>query len=504
MPLHQTDKNEIKTGVPKGIVLRHEGFRNWAEFVPPLYKAGEGPETVLQQSSIGFDMAYLQAFFALCHGGTVCIAPWAKRVDAGAITDIIAAEGVTVTSGVPSEYMNWLRYGNQEALAQATQWRTILCGGEPGTNTVLELQVLLGPQLPPRFFHMYGPTETSITSASIELFYGRDNAEALTVGGPFPNYGVYVLDDQLRPVPAGVQGEIFIGGAGVAAGYLGNGSLTAERFVQDPYAPPSFRARGWSTMHRTGDNGRWHEDGDGLLIEGRRSGDTQHKLRGLRIDLQEVEKVMLKEAGRVLSQVTVKVRRTSPDSPEFLVAHAQFHPKHCPPDVQEQQQFLNALSSHLPLPQYMWPAMSVPVQELPMMSSGKLDRRAIAALPLPEMPGPDETQAAADAIAALPLTETEAWLKKTWEKVISKDVVSSHQIAPDSDFFHVGGTSMLLLRLQAEIRQKFGLRVPLVQMFASSSLGSMARLIDQRAEAASQSAPAMIDWDTETDMSTQT
>lgn len=493
------------TGVPKGIVLSHGGFRNWAEFVPPLYKAGEGPETVLQQSSIGFDMAYLQAFFALCHGGTVCIVPRAKRVDASAITDIIAAEGVTVTSGVPSEYMNWLRYGNQEALARSTTWRTILCGGEPGTNTVLELQASLGPQPPPRFFHMYGPTETIITAASIELFYGRDHAEVPTVGGPFPNYSIYVLDDQLRPVPAGVQGEIYIGGAGVAAGYLRNDALTAERFVHDPFAPSRFRSRGWSTMHRTGDKGRWHKDGSGLLIEGRRSGDTQHKLRGLRIDLQEVEKVMLKEAGGVLSQVIVTVRRTSPDSPEFLVAHAQFHPKHCPPEIQDQQKFLNTLSSRLPLPQYMWPAITVPVQVLPMMSSGKLDRRAIATLPLPETSSFDETDAL-DTVPVADLTETEAWLKRTWEKVISKDVVSSHQIVTDSDFFHVGGTSMLLLRLQAEIRQNFGFQIPLVHLFASSSLGAMARLMDKRAEAESQQsiAPTIIDWDAETDVFTQT
>lgn len=501
------------TGVPKGIVLGHGGFRNWAEFVPPLYTsgAGKGPETVLLQSSIGFDMAYLEAFFALCHGGTVCIVPRAKRVDASAITDIIAAEGVTVTSGVPSEYMNWLRYGNHEALARSTTWRTILCGGEPGTTTVLELQASLGPQPPPHFFHMYGPTETSITAASIQLSYGRDNAEVATVGGPFPNYSIYVLDDQLRPVPAGVQGEIYIGGAGVAAGYLRNEALTAERFVPDPFAPSWFQSRGWSTMHRTGDKGRWHKDGSGLVIEGRRSGDTQHKLRGLRIDLQEVEKVMLKQAGGVLSQVIVTVRRTSPDSPEFLVAHAQFHPQHADsrPDItsqDEQQQFLNSLSSRLPLPQYMWPAMTVPVQVLPMMSSGKLDRRAIAALPLPETSSFVETDAL-DTDPVTNLTETELWLKRTWENVISKDVISSHQIVTDSDFFHVGGTSMLLLRVQAEIRQNFGFQIPLVQLFASSSLGAMARLVDQRAEAESQQSIApstIIDWDAETDLSTQT
>lgn len=469
----------------------------------PCYFTDEGPGTVLQQTSIGFDIAYLQVFVALCYGGTLCIVPRAKRVDPSAITGIIAAEGVTMTAGVPSELMNWLHYGDGEALARSAQWKTICMGGEAVTITLLELQALLGPKPPPRFFHIYGPTETTITATSAELFYGRDTAEPLPVGGAFPNYSVYVLDDQLRPLPPGVQGEVWFGGAGVAAGYLGNAALTAERFVDDPFAPTSFRARGWSTMHRTGDKGRWRPDGSGLQIEGRRTGDTQHKLRGFRIDLQEIEKVMLKEAGGVLSQVVVTVRRTEPDSPEFLVAHAQFHPKDCPEDPRDQQLFLNTLSTRLPLPQYMRPAVTFPLEDLPVTSSGKLNRRALAALPLPEMTISCDDHVDGTETIAIDLTETEAWLKRTWEKIIPESVVSSHQIGPDTDFFHVGGTSMLLLRLQAEIWKTFGLKVPLVQMFAYSKLGSMASLIDQGTEAESRSAPT-VDWDAETDLSPQT
>lgn len=486
--------------MPKGTILRYGSLSNWAEFVAPFYFTGEGPGTVLQQTSIGFDIAYLQVLTALCYGGTLCIVPRAKRVDPSAITDIIAAEGVNMTAGVPSELMNWLHYGDREALARSAQWRTICMGGEAVAITLLELQALLGPRPPPRFFHIYGPTETTITATSAELFYGRETAEPLSVGRAYPNYSAYVLDDQLRPLPPGVQGEVCFGGAGVAAGYLGNGALTAERFVDDPLAPASFRSRGWSTMHRTGDKGRWRRDGSGLQVEGRRAGDTQHKLRGFRIDLQEVEKVMLKEAGGVLSQAVVTVRRADPDSPEFLVAHAQFHPRHRPGNPRDQQLFLNTLSSRLPLPQYMRPAITFPLEDLPVTSSGKLNRRALAALPLPEMNISCDDHV--DAVA-MDLTEQEAWLKRTWEKIIPESVVSSHQIGTDTDFFHVGGTSMLLLRLQAEIRQTFGSQVPLVQMFANSKLGSMAGLIDKKAEAGSRSAPT-VDWDAETGLSPQT
>lgn len=481
----------------------------------PFYLTDEGPGTVLQQTSIGFDIAYLQVLVALCHGGTLCLVPRDKRVDPSAITTIIADEGVNFTAGVPSELANWLHFGDRAALARSTSWRTVCMGGEAVSLTLLELQRLLGPQPPPRFFHIYGPTETCITATSAEVFYdGREGyaVEPLPVGTAFPNYTAYVLDDRLRALPPGVQGEVCFGGAGVAAGYLGNAPLTAERFPADPFAPASFRARGWANLHRTGDRGRWRRDGRGLQIEGRRGGDTQRKIRGFRVDLQEVEKVLLKEAGGVLSQAVVTVRRAEqPDGPEFLVAHAQFHPQHCPEDPREQQSFLNELSSRLPLPQYMRPAITFPLEELPVTISGKLDRRALAALPLPEVAIPSDHHVdGPDTVGNTDLTETEEWLKQTWQKIIPESVITSHQIGTETDFFHVGGTSILLLRLQSEIRQKLAgasSQVPLVQLFAHSKLGSMARLIDQTTGAAaspSAAAPAGIDWDAETDVSPQT
>lgn len=488
------------TGNPKGIVLKHSGFRNWAEFVPAQFSHSPGgAETVLQQSSSSFDMAFLQVFWALCFGGTVALVPRGDRVDAAAITDIIAAEGVTVTNGVPSEYANWLRYGNKESLLRsAPHWRTAMCGGEPGTPAVMDLYVSLGEQGPrPRFYHMYGPTEITFITSGTELTYPGPGAKAeksASVGGPFPNYSIYVLDEQLRPVPPGVQGEIYIGGAGVASGYLGNHALTAEKFMPDNLVPETFRAQGWCTMHRTGDMGRWTEEG-GVMIEGRKSGDTQHKLRGLRVDLQEVENVMLKEARGVLSDVVVTVRRTSPQSPEFLVAHVRFEPEHCPPE-EEQQSVLGSLLSNLPLPQYMWPAAAIAVKELPMMVSGKLNRRAVAALPLPSISALEDHLDGEDSSAPPAVfTDTEFKVKKIWEDLISQHVIKMRRIRPETDFFHVGGTSLLLLQLQAQIKHIFGFRIPLVQLFESSTLSAMARRVDNKSEAESE---MTFDWEAET------
>lgn len=488
------------TGNPKGIVLKHSGFRNWAEFVPAQFSHSPGgAETVLQQSSSSFDMAFLQVFWAICFGGTVALVPRGDRVDAGAITDIIAAEGVTVTNGVPSEYSNWLRYGNKESLLRsASHWRTAMCGGEPGTPGIMDLYVSLGEQGPrPRFYHMYGPTEITFITSGTELTYPGPGAKAeksASVGGPFPNYSIYILDEQLRPVAPGVQGEIYIGGAGVASGYLGNPTLTAEKFMPDNLAPETFKAQGWCTMHRTGDMGRWTEEG-GVMIEGRKSGDTQHKLRGLRVDLQEVENVMLKEAKGVLSDVVVSVRRTSPQSPEFLVAHVRFEPEYCP--AEEQQQFvLSSLLSSLPLPQYMWPAAAIAVKELPMMVSGKLNRRAVAALPLPDISALEDHLDGEDSSAPPAVfTDTESKMKKIWEDLISQHVIKMRRIRPETDFFHVGGTSLLLLQLQAQIKHNFGFRIPLVQLFESSTLSAMARRVDNKSEAENE---MTFDWEVET------
>lgn len=488
------------TGNPKGIVLKHSGFRNWAEFVPAQFSHSPGgAETVLQQSSSSFDMAFLQVFWALCFGGTVALVPRGDRVDAGAITDIIAAEGVTVTNGVPSEYSNWLRYGNKESLLRsASHWKTAMCGGEPGTPAIMDLYVSLGEQAPrPRFYHMYGPTEITFITSGTELTYPGPGAKAeksASVGGPFPNYSIYILDEQLRPVAPGVQGEIYVGGAGMASGYLGNPTLTAEKFMPDNLAPDTFKAQGWCTMHRTGDMGRWTEEG-GVMIEGRKSGDTQHKLRGLRVDLQEVENVMLKEAKGVLSDVVVTVRRTSPQSPEFLVAHVRFEPAHCPAEEQ-QQSVLGSLLSKLPLPQYMWPAAAIAVRELPMMVSGKLNRRAIAALPLPDISALEDHLDGEDSSASPAVfTDTESRMKQIWEDLISQHVIKMRRIRPETDFFHVGGTSLLLLQLQAQIKQIFGFRIPLVQLFESSTLAAMARRVDNKSEAENE---MTFDWEAET------
>ncbi|KAI1749320.1 hypothetical protein F4782DRAFT_542299 [Xylaria castorea] len=277
-------------------ILKYEGLQNWFE----------------QASSISsaFNMSITQVFLALCYGGSVYLLPRRLRGDAEAITNLIAAEKITLTSATPSEYFSWLRYGSKT-----------ICAGEPVDDALLGLFDGLG---------------------KIDLRFYNSGLRS-----------IYVLGDNLKPVPIGVQGEIFIG------------ALTSEKFV------------GWTTMHRTGDLGRWRQDG-AILIEGRISGDTQIKLR------------VIKASNGLVSETVVSVR-------------------------------------------------------------------------------------------------------------LVPDITKLHNIDPRTDFFHVGGTSLLLLGLQARIRTFFGLQLRLVELFESSTLGEMAQRIMKGGIAAER-----FDWEAETQLSPAT
>lgn len=476
------------SGTPKGIVLKHEGFRNWLESIAEVYNLES--EVVLQQSSTGFDMSLIQIFTALCLGGSMYVVPRRLRGDPQAITKLIYSHNINYTFTCTSELFTWFKYGSSELLSQSS-WRKAITGGEPGIDVLFkDFTSLQKSEL--RLFHAYGPTEISWTATTTELFYsklqGLSTPQNITVGRPLPNYSVYVLNGRLNPVPPGIQGEIFIGGPGVAAGYLNDDALTSERFVPDIFANSDHRHGDWNILHRTGDVGRWEQDGS-LFIEGRMSGDTQIKLRGMRIDLKEVEKALIQESNGTLSEAVVSVRRSSPDSPQFLVAHVVFDPNR---PHGETVQVLNTLKSRLGMPQYMCPSVIVPLDNMPLTKSHKLDRRVIAALPLPEVTNMHNFK----------LTKTESQLKTIWTNVISNKITDLHKIEPATDFFHVGGTSLLLLDLQSRIRRHFHVQLPLISMFNSSTLADMSLMIENndKQQKQQQRFTGHINWDQETDL----
>ena len=266
------------SGTLKGIILKHEGLRNWTE--PSAESFNIGREIVLQQTSQTFDLSLIRVFTALRFGGSLSIIPRHQRGDANTISKTIDDHGITFTGATPSEYTTWLHYDKRNLLHSSAAWKTALCAGEPVSSSLVAYFASLG-RTDLTVYNVYGATETSFpctaTQVRLNTSYGP-----IAAGRPLPNYSVYVVDDQLRPIPVGMMGEIYIGGPGVRLGYFNHPDLASARFVPNAMDKPKDDVSNWKNMHRSGVLGRWLDDGQ-LLVEGRI--DTQVKLRGLYIDL---------------------------------------------------------------------------------------------------------------------------------------------------------------------------------------------------------------------------
>jgi len=467
------------TGKPKGILLSQANLANHVAAKTAALKLGR--ERVLQQSSLGFDMSLIQIFSALANGGTLAIVPAEWRRDPAQLTALAAREHVSLTIATPSEYAAWLAYGVPE-LRGSKDWRHACLGGEVVTDTLLQaFHRLALPDL--RLTNCYGPTEIT-AAATFQTLEVSDNVSqgnkvdvirgsGSVVGRALPNYSVYITSPSGDPLPVLHTGEICIGGLGVAhGGYLNLTEETAARFVPD--AVDKTR-----TMYRTGDMGRLAADGS-LVFLSRMDGDTQVKLRGLRIELTEVEEAVLTAAKGVLGAVVVSLRE------EVLVAHAVLVSGR-DMEVEDVDIELEEVLSRLPLPQYMVPARIVVVQALPTTSNGKIDRKAVAELPLP---------ARGAVVLAHPekLTLAEGELRLLWEKVLRTD--TSGRITPTSDFFLCGGNSLLLMRLQAAIKEAMGVAVSTRDLYQASTLRQMAAEIGLRRDG--QPEDDEIKWDVET------
>lgn len=463
------------TGNPKGILIKHESLRNQIEGSVKTFTVEA--EHVLQQSTLTFDLSLEQFFTPLTTGGSVYMVPMNKRGDPLEITKIVKSSGITYTVATPSELNLWLHYG-MDNLRQATKWRFAISIGEKLTSTVTKQFADLNSK-GLRLINEYGPAEITIGSNRFEVDYQGDKfADSIPCGRQLPNYTVYILDENLRSVPTGMPGEIVIGGAGVAAGYLNNDKLTKSQFVQNPWASAEYVANGWTNMYRTGDCGYFTEDGL-LMYRHRISADTQVKIRGLRIELGDVESNIIRAADGRLSQAVVTVRG---EDSGFLAAHVVFDTNY---EVEDKITFLQGLLRSLPLPDYMIPALAVPVTHLPLNNHSKVDRKALGAMPLP-MPLIQRPSASGQE-----MTTTMIQLSRLWQDVLGKGHPGL-EISASTSFFAAGGNSLLLVRLQPQIRAALNIVVPLFELMSNNTLGEMAGKIEESLTVDE------IDWDRET------
>ncbi|OAA66673.1 BcPKS5, polyketide synthase [Niveomyces insectorum RCEF 264] len=484
------------TGEPKGVVTKHASFRAWAEGFLRQWGLDVPGHVVLLQLPMTSDGSLKHIIAAIATGGTLIVAPADARGDPSELTDLIAKHGVTIAGAMPSEWAMWFRFA-PDNLLRCTALTRAWFGGERPSPSLLASFRDLGRALPNlRFFHSYGPTEATITTVKGEVDVQDPKVAVPLPSRILPHYTVYIVDDQFLPVPLGVPGQIIIGGAGVGTNeYLRLPKLTAEYFRADTFAlsgnRPDKNSAASGRVYLSGDYGRLDEHGR-LTVEGRVAGDAQVKVRGFRVELGEIEGVLLQEAQGAVAHAVVVFHRESEvdDDDGILVARVVMsNREHDDKATAQAAEILAALRDrlHAALPQYMVPAVIAPIDDIPLTAHGKVDRTAVQALPLPEFK--PVGGAVAHNLQRAPLTPTEHRLAELWATVLPTRSVADGLSSARADFFHLGGNSLLLVKLQTAIKRALGDAPRLSKLMNTPDLAGMAKLLETEGAAP--------DWDRE-------
>ncbi|HEY6169554.1 MAG TPA: amino acid adenylation domain-containing protein, partial [Verrucomicrobiae bacterium] len=447
------------TGKPKGVMVTHRNVVNFFAGIDRVL--GVEPGVWLALTSISFDISALELFWTLARGFKVVIQPDEKRLQMAASTadsgftngqwrsvpEQILRHGVTHVQCTPSLARSFVLA--PESLQAMRRLGKLLLGGEA-------LPVSLARQfgdVVPCLLNMYGPTETTIWSAVHQM---KRIGDSVPIGRPIANTQIYILDKNLQPVPAGVPGEILIGGEGVARGYLNRPELTAEKLVCSPFDTNS-NAR----LYRTGDLGRWLATGEVEFL-GRL--DNQVKLRGHRVELGEIESVLGRHPA--VREAVVTAREDQPGDAR-LVTYVVAAPD-AKPSATELRRFVQDK-----LPDAMTPSAFVFLDALPLTPNGKVNRKA---LPAPEGQRPELGTA-----FVAPGTELEQTVAGIWRELLRVEQVGLHD-----NFFDLGGHSLLVVQMQARLRDALGRDVPVVKLFQHPTISALTNFLSEREQAPSE------------------
>lgn len=430
------------TGRPKGVMLEHRALVNYTLAAVREYGI-EARDRILQFASISFDAHAEELYTAFTQGATLVIRDDHALDSFSEFLRRCQEWRLTVLS-IPTGFWHELTAAiESEGLTLPESLRSVIIGGEAARSDALAKWFeCVDPRV--RLRNTYGPTETTVVATSATLNANEMIDGRVPIGRPLTNTRVYVLDSRRRLLPLGVTGELYIGGASVARGYLYRDELTAERFMVDPF---SNRAGG--RMYRTGDVVRWNHDGN-LDFLGRV--DNQVKLRGFRIELGEIEQVLC-EQPMVASAAVVAVERVPGEL--RLVAYVKPQAAVLFSSV-ELRRFLSER-----VPDYMIPALFVPLDTLPMTTSGKLDRKAL--------PAPDWDQLAGQQEYLEPRTDQERQLAGIWAELLNVP-----RVGLSDNFFELGGNSLLAIRLTSRVKREFEVNFPLTLLFAAPTLSEFA------------------------------
>ena len=415
------------TGQPKGVGNTHGALAERLQWMQATYQLNE-TDVLMQKAPISFDVSVWECFWPLITGCRLVLAGPGEHRDPHRIAQLVQEHGVTTLHFVPPLLQLFI---DEPLVAECTSLRRLFSGGEA---LPAELRNRVLARLPAVQLHnRYGPTETAINVTHWQC--AASDGERSPIGRPLGNVICRVLDEQLNPLPAGVPGELCIGGIGLARGYLGRAGLTAERFVADPLGAAGAR------LYRTGDRARWNADG---VLEYLGRLDQQVKLRGFRVEPEEIEALLLALGG--IAQAVV------------LVRDAQLIGYYTADTELDEQRVKTALAAELP--EYMVPALLMRLDAMPLSPSGKLDRRAL--------PGPVwQTREHVEPHTPLQLQIAAIW----------REVLGLPRIGLRDDFFALGGHSLLATQIISRTRQACDVELPLRTLFEASELGDFAQQV---------------------------
>jgi amino acid adenylation domain-containing protein len=430
------------TGRPKGVGVSH---RNVVRLVRnTTYAEFSSTETFLQLAPISFDASTFEVWGSLLNGARLVVMP-PEQPSLEELADVIRRSGVTtlwLTAGLFHQIVD-------THLSALSGLHQLLAGGDVLSVRHVERVLRALPQV--RLINGYGPTETTTFACCHVMGAGAAGGAAevgatVAIGRPIANTEVYVLSEDLQPLPVGVAGEFYIGGEGLARGYLNRPELTAERFIPNPFST-ELGAR----LYRTGDVVRYLSDGN-IEFLGRQ--DTQVKVRGYRIELGEIEAVLLAHAS---VREAVVVAREEAAGDKRLVGYL----------VSEEESITgNELRSYLKerIPEYMIPAVFVMLEAMPLTANGKVDRRAL--------PAPEASRAELESDFVAARTPVEEMVAGMWSEVLGVERVGVHD-----NFFELGGHSLLATQVVTRVRETFEVELPLRLLFESPTIGELAECI---------------------------
>jgi amino acid adenylation domain-containing protein/FkbH-like protein len=425
------------TGVPKGVVVEHRSLSNYLQWCIDKY-LGEGGTGAPVQSPINFDLTVTSLFSPLLTGKKVVLLPDGTGIES--LGAALLAEGDFSLIKITPAHLELLSRVIPP-LEAGRSARTLVIGGEKLQAEPLKFWIQNAPAM--KLINEYGPTEATVGCISYQIESSQEMSGTVAIGRPIANTEIYVLDENLQPAPAGVPGEIYVGGKALARGYLNRPDLTAERFV-----PHLFSHMGGARLYRTGDLGRYRRDGN---VEFLSRTDHQVKVRGYRIELGEIESV-LRQCPAVAEAAVLAREDRSGD--RRLVAYLVAEPG-AVIETALVRGYLRGM-----LPEYMLPSSFVTLQQLPLTSNGKLDYRL---LPEPESDRPELSVG-----YMAPRSDFEEIMAGLWS-----DLLGMERVGVFDDFFELGGHSLLATALMSRIDEQFGVSLSLRTLFENPNIAAL-------------------------------